>query len=794
MRKINFNRGWQFTRLESGETIPVTLPHDATISEPRDPDIRIGYLCAFYHGGKYEYKKVFSLPEEWEGKAVYLEFEGIYRNSEVFVNGEKISSLVNGYIGICKRIDGYLRTGNNEIKVCIDTPYNDHSRWYAGSGIYRDVFVYVGEKQDHIPPHGIRITPLSHSPAVIFAETQCREKCEIKYTVLDGENIVAESIGNGVKIEIPQAKLWSAEQPYLYILKTELFCDGSKKDEAYTRFGVRTLNWSAEEGLLVNGERTLLRGGCIHADNGPLGMFTTRQTEFRRAKKIKAAGFNAIRSAHHPMSPALLEACDEVGLYVMDEAFDMWYRMKTLNDFSSAFYGEYPLVLSEMVKKDYNHPSVILYSIGNEIPEIGSKKGIRYGKDMIRIVKESDITRPVLLCPSMRLAKDFLYGMPYDTVEEDEYLQDPENKKKDFEHYVKVWTRGLANILSVEDYTQERKEQDERATRALYDALDIAGYNYYGEYYEALHEVHPERVILGTETEGNKLSYHYAKMKKYPYVIGDFVWTLQDHLGECNCCELRYGEDSPKKDYPWISNWCGKLDLIGQENITAHRYRMVWGLEKGIKAAAQVPLHEGIEAKFNNDRETDAVMSWSFEGLEGKKTYVDVVTDAPYAEVLINGKSIGKKRTEDLRARFFCTYEPGTLIARGLDTEDNLLYEEKMTTAGKDTKLSVKADRLKLKADGQDVCFLEISVTDSAGIVKAYPDRKIRVTVGGAGRLAALGSAAFQTEESYTDSDHITFCGKALAVVCAGEKSGKITVRIESEDLEPVILETEAEK
>ena len=207
MRKINFNRGWQFTRLESGETIPVTLPHDATISEPRDPDIRIGYLCAFYHGGKYEYKKVFSLPEEWEGKAVYLEFEGIYRNSEVFVNGEKISSLVNGYIGICKRIDGYLRTGNNEIKVCIDTPYNDHSRWYAGSGIYRDVFVYVGEKQDHIPPHGIRITPLSHSPAVIFAETQCREKCEIKYTVLDGENIVAESIGNGVKIGVVHRSL-----------------------------------------------------------------------------------------------------------------------------------------------------------------------------------------------------------------------------------------------------------------------------------------------------------------------------------------------------------------------------------------------------------------------------------------------------------------------------------------------------------------------------------------------------------------------------------------------------------
>lgn len=779
MQRISFHQNWRFTRIATGETSVVNLPHDATISEPRDPAIRIGYLCAFYHGGKYEYVKNFTVPQEWEKKAVYIKFEGIYRNSEIFVNGTKIDSLANGYVPILARIDELLYTGENEIKVTIDTPYTDHSRWYAGSGIYRDVFLYVGEK-NAIPPHAVKVTTLSHSPAVI--EVKCAVP-GVRYTVLDGETPVAFGEGDTAQIEIPDAKLWSDETPNLYTLKAERCVNGTKIDDTYIKFGVRTLAWSAEEGFLVNGKRTLLRGGCIHCDNGVLGTATTRKTELRRARKIKAAGFNAIRSAHHPASPALLEACDEVGLFVMDEAFDMWYRMKNLNDFSKVFYEEYPRVLEGMVNKDYNHPSVVMYSIGNEIPEIGSLKGIRYGKDMIRIVKELDATRPVLLCPSMRLAKDFLFGMPYDRVDEDEYLQDPEHQKEDMQHYIKVWTRGLANVLSVFEYTDERKEQDERATKPLYDELDIAGYNYYGEYYEDLHAIHPERVILGTETEGNKLSYHYEKMKKYPYVIGDFVWTLQDHLGECNCCELHYGDAAVEKEYPWVTNWCGKLDLIGDENITAHRYRMVWGLEKGIMLAAQPPVHDGFEAKFNNDRETDAVMSWTFEGCEGNNTYIDVVTDAPQAEVLINGKSLGMQKTEDYKARFFCEYEPGEVVARALAEDGSTLYENSLKTAGKETKLTLSADCDTLEADGRDLCFVEISVTDENGTIKALPEHKIRVSVEGAGTLAGLGSAAYKSEYGFTGGEYMTCGGRALAVIRSGTSEGKIWVTVSGEGM-----------
>lgn len=780
MQRISFGDSWSFTRVATGETTTVDLPHDATISEPRDPDIRIGYLSAFYHGGKYKYEKHFPRPE---GEAVYLEFEGVYRSFEVLINGTKAEVLTNGYIPACIRIDEYLHAGENTVKVTVDTPYNDHSRWYQGSGIYRDVFLYAGGVR-HIPPHSIKVRTLSHAPAVI--EVTCPVE-GVRYRVLDGEKEVAHGEGRRATIAIPDAKLWSDETPNLYTLRAELVENSTVLDAEEVRFGVRTLAWNSKEGFLVNGRRTLLRGGCIHADNGVLGMVTTRKTELRRAQMIKSAGFNAVRSAHHPMSPALLEACDEVGLYVMDEAFDMWYRMKTRNDFSSAFYTEYPRVLTAMAEKDFNHPSVVLYSIGNEIPEIGSKKGIRFGKEMIKLLKEQDGTRPILLCPSMRLARDFLYGTPYADVDEDEYLQNLEHQREDFQHYVKVWTRGLKNELSVFEYTDERREQDERATRELYGLLDIAGYNYYGEYYEDLHEVHPERVILGTETEGNKLSYHYEKMKALPYVIGDFVWTLQDHLGECNCCELHYGDASPEKDYPWVTNWCGKLDLIGDENITAHRYRMVWGREKGIVLAAQPPIHDGVPAQFNNDRETDAVMSWSFDGCEGNKTYIDIATDAPKAEALVNGRSLGVKEVKDFSARFFCTYEKGTVTARGLTEGGDVLYETSLVSAGEGERISLTPDTHTLLADGQDLAFVYITLTDGAGNRRAYPESILRVRVTGAGTLAGFGSAAYQSEHGFTEGVYETFGGRALAVIRSTHEAGLIILIVEGEQVKETI-------
>lgn len=787
MDKLDFCRDWEFYSEKSNTKTKLNLPHDATIGEDRDPEIRIGYLSGFYHGGNYVYTKKFTLKEEDIGKVIYLEFEGIYRDFVVLVNNTAVYSMSNGYTAFTIRIDAYLKLGDNEIKVEIHTPYNDHTRWYQGSGIYREAFIYKGE-QSHIMPHGIRVTTLSHSPAQIRVQTEYTGKGQLTVEIFDGDKPVAKGYGADCTLEIPNAKLWSAASPTLYRAVVSLNKKHAPLDTATLFFGIRTLQWSAEKGFLVNGKRVLLRGGCIHQDNGVIGCVITRQTEERRIRKIKDCGFNAIRSAHHPASPALLEACDTYGIYVMDESFDSWYRMKMRNDFSSAFYNEYENVTRYMVQKDYNHPSVVMYSIGNEIPEMGSKKGIAFGKRMADIIRSIDKTRPVLASPSMRLVKDFLYDTPYSEIDEDEWLVTEERKKEDFMHYVKVWTRGLANILSVEDYSEERKRLDEVATKELYDYLDMAGYNYYGEYYEAMHEIHPDRVIVGTETEGNKVGFHYDLMQKHPYIIGDFVWTLQDHLGECNCAEQNYGEAQADKSYPWRTNWCGKLDLIGHENITAHRYRMVWGLEDGIVLAAQPPIFKGIVPTFSGDRETDAVMSWSFDGYEGENTYIDVVTTAPFAEVLINGKSLGKRKVENYATRFPAVYEKGEVKAVGYNEAGEILFTGSLVSAKSDTVLQVTPDRTDLTANGKDLCFIEIDVTDG-NIIKSLPERKITVTVEGAGKLESFGSAAYKSDESYVTNEHTTFYGRVLAVLRSGNEPGNINVTVSCDGLEPITLQ-----
>lgn len=789
MKKSDFNQNWQFTSKKTGETKTVCLPHDATISEERDPDIPIGYLCAFYHGGEYRYHKKFNMAIQEAEQPHYLEFEGIYCNFTVSINGTECAKLVNGYTGIMIDCTGKFRAGENEIEVNVNTPYTDHSRWYAGSGIYRDVFLYTGEKS-YIPPRGVKVTTLSHElPCVNVKTKTVGEYDSLCIEVYDGDKLVASTFGENTDIEIPNAELWSDDAPFLYTLTVKMQKDGRICDSVSVPFGIRTLEWNSKEGFLVNGKRTLLRGGCIHQDNGVIGCVTTRESEMRRVQKIKAAGFNAIRSAHHPASSALLEACDIYGIYVMDESFDSWYRMKTLKDFSWAFYDEYETVVKSMAEKDYNHPSVIMYSIGNEIPEIGSLKGVRFGKQMAEMIREIDTTRPILACPSIRLAKDFLRETPYAEVDEDEYLITDERKQKDFQHYVKVWTRGLANILSVDEYSEERKQLDETATKELYSCLDMAGYNYYGEYFEDIHNIHPEYVIVSTESEGNKVGYHYDLMKKHPYIIGDFVWTLQDHLGECNCAEQNYGEDRPDKSYPWRTNWCGKLDLIGHENITAHRYRMVWGLEEGIVLAAQPPVFKVVPT-FAGDRETDAVMSWSYEGCENEPTYIDVVTTAPLAEVFINGRSLGKKDVIDFAARFPAIYEAGEVKAVGYDNAGNILFQNKLVSAKKDTELTVTPDKTVLTANGKDLCFIEIDVTDGE-IIKSLLERKISVEVNGAGCLEGLGSAAYKSEENYCTGEHTTFYGRCLAVVRSGDRKGEIDVKVQSGGVKTVVVKLE---
>ncbi len=794
MKKVLFTQNWIFTNCATGESKPVNLPHDATIGSDRDPNMRNYFLSAGFKGGRYQYVKNISIPADYSNKAVWLHFDGVYRNATVFVNGKQVHLQEYGYVQFDVDVEQHLRFGeDNEIKVEIDTPVEAHSRWYAGSGIYRNVYLCIANKT-HIKPYGVKVTTLSHSPAKIRIETDVESDGydSIAVQIFDGANCIAQGEGINAQFTFENANLWSAETPYLYVAKVALVKDGKEVDTQEIPFGIRTLEWSAEHGFLVNGNRTLLRGGCIHADNGVIGMVTNEVTEQRRVRNIKAAGFNAIRSAHHPMSADLLYACDKYGLYVMDELYDTWYRMKQLNGDSAHFMRTFETDTLAMVQNDYNHPCVVMYSIGNEIPEIGSLKAVKIAKKICNIIRDIDTTRPLVMCPAMNTARAYVMDTPYMDVLEDDYLaQSDDNKKTDMQHYIWVYTKALSNnpTAKIGAYPQECIEQDEVVTKPIYSFLDMAGYNYYTDKFEKLHEIHPERLLVGTETRGNLIVHNWELTKRNNYIVGDFIWTLQDHIGEVNVCGSKYSNEIlgegpfAHRAYPWILNYGGVMDLNGNILPSINKFRFVWGNYHGLYLASQPPVHKGVEPGFSSYKWTDSIESWTYEGCEGNRTFVDVYTDAYEVEVLINGQSLGRRIVEDYFAKFPAVYQSGEVVGIGYDKDGEEIYRSSLKTAQSQTVINAVVDNTELEAGGGDFAFIDISIADENGVVKSLPEHKVTVTVEGAGELAGLGSANPQNAEKYTQDNHTTYFGKLLAVVRSGLTSGAIKVTLSCDDL-----------
>lgn len=387
--KTELSKGWQFSR-DGEHYMEVTVPHDAMIGEERKADAPSGGGCAYFPGGKYFYRRKLSVPGEWKDKTIYLEFEGVYRKTEVRVNGEKAAYCAYGYSIFRVQLDSFLKYGEeNVIQVTADNTEVPNSRWYTGGGIYRPVWLWEKEKA-HILPDGVKITTLSLNPAVVRIETgHAGGEAEVKAEVLKQGKVVAEGTGDTLELEIPDAELWSDENPYLYECRVTLTQDGQQTDQITEKFGIREVKWGPE-GLFINGQETLLRGGCVHHDHGILGARCYQKSEFRRIRILKEAGYNAIRSSHNPTSKALLEACDYYGLYVMDETWDMWYNRKNKYDYACDFMEHYKEDIGAMVSRDYNHPSVIMYSIGNEVAEPGEEKGLALEKEMIEIIHGLD--------------------------------------------------------------------------------------------------------------------------------------------------------------------------------------------------------------------------------------------------------------------------------------------------------------------------------------------------------------------------------------------------------------------
>ncbi len=761
-------RDWYFYR-DGAEPQRVDLPHDAMLTQPRDAACRNAEKTGYFPGGTYRYEKTFSIGEADAERSVVLLFEGVYRHASVLLNSREVARHAYGYTEFTADLTGLVRPGENTVRVIVDNRLEPNSRWYSGSGIYRPVRLMIREKE-HIEDLVIRT--VSHSPAVIEVSAKA-DGASVR--IYDGEILVAA--GELGRFELPNAKLWSAEEPHLYTCVVS-----SARDEVRETFGIRTIEWSAKTGLLINGGEVLLRGGCIHHDNGILGACAFADAEERRVRILKAAGYNAIRSAHNPCSRALLDACDRLGMYVMDEAFDGWYTPKTYHDYARDFEACHEADIAAMVAKDINHPSVILYSLGNEVTETAQERGIRLAGRMARQVHTLDATRPVTCGVNAMLNALSARGIAI-YKDSGAYRPEPlppiEGTAKERKSGSAFFNFVMQNANWITDMISGSRAGG-AAIREVAAKLDVLGLNYGSRRYDKDAAAFLERIMVGSETMIHDLPYNWARVKKHKAIIGDFAWTAMDYLGEAGVGDWTY---FAAQSGLMLTAGCGAIDLIGTPGAESFFQQVVWGLRvepylcvRPVKYARETP-HK------SRWRFTDAIDSWSWQGCEGERAVVEVFSGAHSAVLYRNGRRIGKKRIRQFRAVFQTRYAPGILEAAALDRDGRELSRTQLRTAGDETVLSVSADKTRLRANGQDLCFLSIALTDREGICKPAADVCIRVAVRGPGRLQGLGSARCKTDEVFDQDTHETYLGRALAVIRAGYRPGEICVTLSADGM-----------
>ena len=787
MKKLDFNRDWTVQKEGSPEVRAVNLPDDAMIRECRRDDAPSGSAGAFFEGGKYTYTKTWNVTENAKDQNYILEFEGIYQNAEVYLNGEKLAYRPYGYSNFFVDLTNKLQSGVNEIKVIADNSEVPNSRWYSGSGIYRPVWLYEAGKE-YIRPEGIRITTESENTVHAVVNAVCDDS-EVMVRILDQNGTEITTVkGDDVYAVIPDAVNWSDENPYLYTCRVELVNGEDVMDSSEMKFGVRTLEFG-EQGMLVNGKPVKLRGACVHHDNGILGACSFRDAEYRRIRILKEAGFNAIRSSHNPASKYMLEACDELGVYVMDELYDMWLVHKNRYDFGREKFNEWwKTDLKSMVDKDYSHPSVIMYSLGNEISELGREDGQAMAKEMTEYLHSLDSSRPATAGINLALAQMASMGGKKKDDEQTIMTNDDTKNAPTSEFFNK-----LMNVLGEKMDKAASTKKADAAAEKLGKIFDVNGYNYATSRYEK--DAVTGKPFVGSETMPHKLYVNWQYVKKIPTLLGDFMWTGWDYLGEAGIGTIRYMDRKTKKDIDpglLITSGAGVIDICGKKRPESYWNQMIWGLRTDPIIGVNPYTHADHFMSKRMWRKADTIESWSWQGCEGKKADVYVYSPSYMVELKLNGKSLGKKKTDQYTAVFKkAAYQKGTLEAYALDESGNVTGTFTLTSADEDMKISVQTEKTELVNDGQSLAYLDITLTDQNGVVISSKDRQLHVEVSGAGTLAALGSARPNMAEEFTNTKHQTYYGHLQAVVRSGYEAGTITVRVSGEgvDTEEITIE-----
>ncbi len=774
---LDFNDNWMFSK-EGATPIYVTLPHDAMILEERDKSCRNGVNSGYFPGGKYVYEKEFEIAEEYIGKSIMIHFEGVYQNSRIVVNGEEVCQHKYGYTAFDVDISNEVHVGKNKVIVYVDNSLEPNCRWYSGSGIYRPVQLLIRE-QEYIKT--VHIETVSYNPAEIKVEVESTVKTPVTVEIYDGDTLVAT--GHPGVIKVPNAKLWSGETPNLYICKVK-----TEKDEKEIIFGIRKLEWNAKQGLLVNGQRVLLRGGCIHHDHGVLGACEFYDAEERRIRLLKENGFNAVRIAHNPASQITLDICDKLGMYVMNETFDGWYVPKTYHDYARWFDTEWKKDITAMVESARNHPSVIMYSTGNEVSETATPKGVEVCKMLTDFVHSLDDTRPVTAGVNVLLNVYANMGMGV-YKDKGDYKPEPLPQKGGYKEKKtgSAFFNAMAQKLGPLMFYMSSGKKGDKASRGAAESLDMIGLNYAASRYDEDVVNYPDRMMVGSETMVADLPYNWERVKKYPQVVGDFVWSAWDYLGEACIGDWTYHS---YKGLPLLAGQ-GMIDITGKPLASMYFMQIVWGLRKAPFIGVRPVNHAKESPSAGAWQFTNAIDSWSWQGYEGTKATVEVYADAVAVRLSLNGKEIATKQIKKYKAMFKVEYQPGTLKAEALDENGNVISTHSLTCASEETILSVKPEKLVLTANNQDLCYLPIEFTDRDGNLKPFMEQRVELEVNGAVTLAGLGSALCKTDEVFGKTYHDSYRGRALAVLRAGSEPGKANITIKSAGVEPVEIEIE---
>ena len=797
MIRTNLDMGW--TVAEAGSwNLPaerVDLPHDWSIHQKTRPDAPGAGGNGFFPGAALIYRKEIALPEK--PCQALLELDGAYRNCEVAVNGNTVAQHAYGYTAFFADLTRYARFGEvNEIAITVNNSAMPNSRWYSGTGLYRHVDLLL------LPDVAVRpwgIFPVTESLdshlAVVRVEVavQNRRACHagpgVRVELVAPDGTIAAAAEKRIelapdeeqtcflRLAVEHPRVWSVDDPQLYQVKAILLEDGGVIDEAQVETGLRTVQVDPIRGFRLNGVPLKLKGGCVHHDLGPLGSAAFDQAEERRVRRMKEAGYNALRCAHNPPSRGLLAACDRLGMLVIDEAFDMWTVGKNINDYHLDFLQNWEKDIDAMVLRDRVHPCVVMWSIGNEIPERdGSSDGAAWARKLAERIRRWDVTRLITSAVNNLMLPDMDFSTPAD--EED--AKDP--------------TVGFFNNLAVRTYNEVPLLERSAGYTA---PLDVVGYNYLEYLYEKTLALHPDRILCGTESFPLNADKCWAYVMRYPQIIGDFTWTSWDYLGEAGLGRSFYQEpasaDEPipfGADYPWRTSYDADFDICGFERPQLAYRQIVWGSQKTY-IASRDPRYHGQAEKICQWGWPLVHHHWSWPGCEGMPTTLEVYSPAEEVELLLNGASLGRKRAgadHRYKAEFTLTYQPGRLEAVSY-IGGQPVSRDALETAGVPDHLALLPETDSLTGDGQGLCFIRVEVQDRMGRRVPTAEVPLAARVRGAAALQAFGSPRPDSIEVFTAGTFTSFEGRALAILRAGTEAGTAALEVTSPQLGQVRVE-----